>query len=466
MRAFLVGLLLVLVVPLALGGAHRADAQAAEFQTSIANEFPRRIVFTLSASAGQEIQDVTLNYSIAGRGVSAIGKPGSFDIGTTVGVDVIVEANTSASYIPVGSEFEYTWTLSLADGSSVQSGPETFLYLPPGEDWQSIDSSVVRVYYYGDRRSIAEEYLQAGEETYQAIARELFGIELELLPVNVILFGDESELEQARPGTPGALDAAVVNCGTKVTSDIVFVIHRSCGTADRTDTFRHEFTHIINEAAGEGPLGKLPAWLDEGTAVHGQVEPGDNYAGAVDAALRTGRLIPFAQMATAANDASKVNLFYGQAWAMTSFLIDRGGPADYARLFATIKAGARFDQALEEVYGFDLAGFEAAFYEAAGLPAPSSGGGDDDDDGQPSQQQPSPVPTRPPLQTTSPNSSGDDDGLNPLVIGSISAAVLFGLLALFFYLWSLMLANQRKTAGSVPPVDEQDQWRPPRPPLD
>jgi hypothetical protein len=450
---------LVASIPATLAAPHTVHAQAPEFATSIRNEFPRRVVFALAASAGSEIVDVTLDYRIAGRGVSALGKPASFDAGTSIETEVLVETNSGNSYIPVGSRFDYSWALKLADGSTVTSEPGTFLYLPPDQQWESLENGIVRTWYYGDRAAIAGEYLEAGQETYQAMARDLFGIDLELLPVTVILFGDESELEQARPGTPGALDAAVVNCGTKVTSDVVFVIHRSCGTRDRTDTFRHEFTHIINEAAGEGPLGKLPSWLDEGTAVHGQSEPGDNYAASVDAALRTGRLIPFAQMGTASNDAAQVNLFYGQSWAMTGFLIDLGGPSEYARLFATIKAGARFDQALEDVYGFDLDGFEAAFYEAAGLAAPGQAGGSGSS---PSQQQPTPVPTRPPLQTTTPTSNGSDDGIDPIVLGVVGASVLFALVAAFFYLWSLMLASKRKAAAAVP--DEVDQWRPPPPP--
>jgi hypothetical protein len=340
----------------------------------------------------------------------------------------------------------------------VSSEPETYLYLPPDHEWQSIENDIIRVYFDAGSEGIAQEYLTAGLTTYQSMARDLFGIELELLPVKVILFDDESDLEIARPGTPGVLDAAVTNCGVKVTSDIVFVIHQSCGTDDRTDTFRHEFTHIINEAAGEGPLGKLPSWLDEGTAVLGQSDTGDNYAGAIDAAIRAGRLIPFDQMGTASNDASKVNLFYGEAWAMVRFLIDLDGPDTYSELFATIKAGARFDQALSEVYGFDLAGFEDAFYAANGLSSP--GGGSTPP---PQQSQPTAVPTRPPLQTTS-STKDDGNGIDTLVLAVIGVSVLFALLAVLFYLWSLMLTGKRK-AAAIQPQEEDDQWRPPPPPV-
>ena len=261
------GLLSLLAVAVAmLGGTvlgTSARAQSADFQTTITSDYPKHLTFKLEATAPGEVTDVSLDYRIVGKGISGLGKPETISGGTAVAVEVVVDTNTGNSYIPPASEFEYTWVLTLADGSSVSSEPANYVYLPPDHDWQSVENDIVRVYYDGDRESIAQEYLNAGLATYQSMARDLFGIELELLPVKVILFDDESELEIARPGTPGALDAAVINCGVKVTSDIVFVIHQSCGTADRTDTFRHEFTHIINEAAGEGPLGKLPSWLDE-----------------------------------------------------------------------------------------------------------------------------------------------------------------------------------------------------------
>jgi hypothetical protein len=328
-------------------------------------------------------------------------------------------------------------------------------------EWQSVENEIVRVYYHGDRAGIAEEYLEAGLATHQQIAVELFGAELPTLPVKVILFAEEQDLEQARPGDGGTLDAAVINCGTKVTSDIVFVIHRSCGTSDRTDTFRHEFGHIINEAAGEGPLGVLPSWLDEGMAVHAQSSPGDNYVGAFDAARRSNRLIPFNQMGTAATTSNQVNLFYGQSYAMAAYLIEREGPQTFANFFATIKAGARFDLALEEIYGFDVAGFEEEFYAAndigaAPTAAPTSPAG--------SGAGVTPVATRPPLQTSDiDRSGGDDEAIDTVVIALGGATVLFVLLAVFFYLYSVMLSGNRP-ATERPPPGEDDQWRPPPPP--
>ena len=333
---------------------------------TIENGYPKTLTFQASAHADSDITDATLSYAITGRNTSAIGKPENIQPGKRLDTSVVVQVNSSSSYIPVGSEFTYHWEVTLADGTKTSSPDQKFLFLPTGQDWKSVSGDFMTVYYHGDKQALASSYLQAGIETFDKMGTKLLQTKLAVVPVKVILFDNEQESAQARPPTSTKFDAAVTTCGTKVTQDIVLVIPVSCGTNDRTDTLRHEFTHIINATAGEGALGKLPSWLDEGTAVNGQTGPGDNYTSAFQTAVKGDRLLPFAQMGTAPSDATKVNLFYGQSYYMAKYLIDKGA-GQYAQFFATIKKGARFDDALKQTYGFDLAGFEAEFRSANGL---------------------------------------------------------------------------------------------------
>lgn len=454
----------------ALWNAQSANAETRVLATGVENNYPASLLFTLQAEADAEIVDVTLRYAIVGRGSSALGKPDEFQPGTSVTAEISVDTNSGDAYIPVGSEFRYSWEIATADGEVTETPEETFLYLPPNREWKSVENDVMRVYYHGERDNTAESYLEAGLETYQEHAVELLQTELPIYPVKVILFATPDEMTPARQGRGGTFDAAVTTCGTKLTSDIVFVIPQSCGTSDVTDTLRHELAHIINEAAGEGPLGQLPSWIDEGAAVLAQTEPGSGFEGAFLAAVRADRLIPFLQMSTPSNDPGSVNLFYGQSWAMVSFLLERGGPEEFASFFATIKDGARFDQALEESYGLDMATFEDEFRAAYGLsprdepdpPAPT----------QPAQQEPDPTeaaePTRAPLQTSN-NNASEDDGIDRVSIIIIGAAVLFALLAAFAYLLSAMLAANRNSNARIangPSVREirEDWQRPADPP--
>ncbi len=428
-----------------------ARAQAAVEQW-VEQEYPQSLRFRARASAGQEIVEAVLRYEVVGRGTSAFARVEDVQPAPEVEVEAVVETNTGNSYIPVGSRFRYHWEFGLADGTTVSGPEEAFVYLPPDRDWKTVENEVIRVFYYGDREGLAEAYLQAGSETYQRLARDLFGIELPVLPVHVVLFATESELEEARPGRGSSFDAAVVTCGTKVASDVVLVIPASCGTGDRTDTLRHELAHIINEAAGEGPLGKLPSWLDEGVAVLAQSEPGANYAGAFEAAARVGRLIPFAEMGTPPNDVRQVDLFYGQAYAMVRFLLDEYGEEALAELFATIKGGQRFDRALEAVYGMTLQEFEDRFLAAysAGAPTPTP---------TPAERRAEPTPT-PPVRRELVTTADEEDEFDPVVVGAFGSGLLFLLLAAFFALFGVW--SRTRAAQAPPPPSDEDRWR--RPP--
>jgi hypothetical protein len=237
-----------------------------------------------------------------------------------------------------------------------------------------------------------------------------------------------------------------------VTADIVLVIPVSCGTADRTDTLRHEFGHIINQAAGEGPLGKLPSWLDEGAAVCCQSSVGNNYLQAFDTGVSSRQAHPLQPDGHSIDRRRRREPVLRPGVPHDLYLIEKEGPETFAEFFAAIKRGSRFDQALQQTYGFDLAGFEQEFRAANQLGS--------------SQQQPTTAPTRQPQQSTDPtaaptrrpgNQAVDDDdddggiGVAPLLVGGL--AVVFALLAALSFLASQVLSNNRKTVQiSAPPV--------------
>lgn len=459
----------------ALPVAAPAQTAVTVIEERIEPRYPQALEFRIRARSDRPIVSAVLRYQVAGSGTSAFVRVEDLQPAAEVEAVAAVEVNTADSYIPVGSRFRYRWEFTLEGGQAVSTAESSFVFLPPGRDWRSVETETLRVFFYGDREALARQYLEAGSETYERLARQLFGIELPVLPVHVVLFATEEELNEARPSRGATFDAAVVTCGTKVSSDVVLVIPLSCGTRDRADTLRHELAHIINAAAGESALGKLPSWLDEGLAVWAQSEPGSNYTGAFQANARAGRLIPFAQMVTPTNDPNRVNLFYGQAYAMVSYLIDEFGEPKLAELFRTVKGGERFDRAIERVYGFSVDEFERRFlarFSPDSLATPTP---------RPGRQAPSPQPTaRPPLQTT----AEDDDRLDPVIVGAFGVGILLLLAAVFAALLG-MWAQQRAAAvspggptsggrlrdergerdarePSAPEPDDIDRWR--RPP--
>lgn len=453
-------LLAVLLPVLALSSlstALPARAEAVIDSSTLENDYPRALKFRVTASAPENVTDVTLSYTVVGRGSGALGKPTEITPARTLTAEVVVSANSSSNYLPVGSEIIYHWEITTADGKTAIGPDQTFLYLPPGKDWKTVSGEFMTVYYVGDdREALANAYLKAGVDTWQKIGVKLLNTKLKQTPVRVMLFDTEAQLNEAQTGRGSTFDAAVTTCGTKVASNIVFVIPAACGSPDRTDTLRHEFGHIINEAAGEGALGKLPSWVDEGTSVYAQSTAGD-YIDAFQQGARANQLIPFGQMNTPSNEPRLVGVFYGQSYFMVKYLIDKGGPEKYALFFATIKKGNRFDDAIEQVYGFTLEEFEREFLTSVGSGRPAATATPRPQQQQqatqaptqrPAQQtQPAAAPTRAPVSLRDSGSTDDGGGIGGGTIAIVGVAVTLVLFAVFSFFLMMFLQNQRKGVG-------------------
>lgn len=421
------------------------------------NDYPKALRFRAEIAADQEIKDVTLRFSLRNRNLSGYGKPDSFTPGTKVSVTVEIDTNPNTNWVPVGNEFAYHWEVALADGSVVEGKEESFVFLPPGRDWQKAGNELMTVYYYGERANTANRYLSAAAEVYGKIGQGLLKTQLRHVPVKVVLFVSPSELAESQPSKGTTFEASgIVTCGYRPGSaDDIVIVAASCSGGSSVDTLRHEFGHILNASAGESSLVKLPSWLDEGLAVTAQEE--NDFASAYRAAIRRKELLSFDRLSSPPSDPDQTLLFYGQSQAMVDFLVTNKGADKLAQLMQLTKANTRFDTAFRRIYGFDMKGFEAEFRSANGLPPPTSA---TPSSGQ--QSGPTPAPTRGGSQPAAPTAvptarsqaasrDDTDDGLDPLAIGAVGLGVFAALGAMFLFLLSQVLANRRLTAAKAPP---------------
>ena len=107
LRRLLPFLLVALLPALVFVSVETTRARAdATFETStVENGYPKNLTFKLVANAPIEIKDVTLTYSLSGRGPIALAKPepNSFTPGTKVTTSVIVDTNPNTNWLPVGN---------------------------------------------------------------------------------------------------------------------------------------------------------------------------------------------------------------------------------------------------------------------------------------------------------------------------------------------------------------------------
>jgi hypothetical protein len=367
---------------------------------TVENAFPRGLRFRLTASSDVPIERVLLHYRLLPRGVQAVA---GVEVEPGTRVDAAYELGWPRTYLAPGTVVEYRWELQDASGGSFSTPVQTATYVDPRFPFRSLQEGGVTLYWYSGSEDQARRLLRAAAE---ALARmeALLRVEVDF-PVKIYVYADPDDMAPALVPRSESFDRAVITAGEKVSDDTVLM-----AGSGALDTLRHELAHIVTAVAGEGPFGGLPAWLDEGTAVYAQESPGA-FRLAFQEAVRRDALLPLSSIGTYPGDPSKVNLFYGQSWALVSYLIETYGEEKFAQLFATFKRGATVDGALQAVYGLGLYDLEDRWRESLGLgpvPRPGQGG----------QAAPTPLP---PSAIPLPRRGEGADVLPWAVVGSVIA---------------------------------------------
>ncbi len=340
-----------------------AGAQSAPQITDggVTNNFPDGMEFTVSLTSDSPIEDLRLRYTVLPDGTAAIGRP-EFDPGTSIDTTFTLEGNNPPQiYLAPGTVIDYYWEATDADGDESRTETQTFFYDDVRFGWEAVSGGGVTIYYYsgsegdaGDMHSVALESISE----MSALLRTEVPFE-----VQVWIYDSTDDMRPALQARSESYESQIITAGVRVASNTVLVL----GNAS-FDTLRHELTHIVTKQAGESAFGSLPAWLDEGTAVYSQSDPG-GFRNAIESAISRGNVLSVREVSSYPGDPDKVTLFYGEGWSLVSYLVDEYGEEQFAALFAEVKSGKRIESALQAVYGFGQDGLEDEWRAANDLPA-------------------------------------------------------------------------------------------------
>ncbi|MCK9487261.1 MAG: peptidase MA family metallohydrolase [Dehalococcoidia bacterium] len=355
LAAILIGL------ALALGLVASASAAVQTSDDRIETADPTSLTFHLRVS-GDPVQDAVLTYRVLNPDGNVGGDlRAQVPTGGQGDLQVTLQTNSGATYIPVGSRISYHWELTTAQGEETRTEAQTFVFLDGRYAWQSMERDGVTVYWYASEVDAA----LALQATSDAITDVEALLDTHLpYPVRVVLWPRESEGALAQRARGGTFDSQVITGGSRVSSDLLH-IYDALGSF--VDVARHEAAHLVTKVAGDGPFTRAPSWLDEGVAVYTQTSPGAGYRTAVEFAVQTDNTLRLRNLAAPSNQASLVNTFYGQSWAVVAYLVETYGPGPLAEVFAAIKAGNTTDQAFLDVYGFDQDGLYNQWRLSVGL---------------------------------------------------------------------------------------------------
>ncbi|MDO8613940.1 MAG: peptidase MA family metallohydrolase [Dehalococcoidia bacterium] len=399
-RRVLLLVALLALAALAFRPSTLAAAGPSVSDEGVTNRFPDGIEFRVSASGDRPIEKVSLRYTVLPDGTTARAVP-DFEPGTRVSTSLTLAGGDADVYLPPGTRIRYHWDVEDADGDTASTPEATIVYEDVRFDWRKLEANGIVLHYYSGSEGDAQAMLDVARDAIAEMSG-LLNAEVEV-PVNVRIYSSVDDMRPALQRRSESYESQIITAGVRVSSDTVLVL----GNVSFS-TLRHELTHVVTAVAGEGPIGKLPAWLDEGTAVYGQGDP-EGFGDAVGRAIDRGNVLSVRSITSYQGDPNKVDLFYGQSWALVSFLIDTYGQEKFAQLFAEIKSGKSTDAAMEAVYGFDQDGLDNEWRASVGLPPREGTGGGQE-----------PSPTFPPSNGGN-GSAREDDG------GGASVGLVIGL---------------------------------------
>jgi len=326
--------------------------------------FPNTIDFSVTISSEEPISDVVFLYGTDERtcsDVQAMSLP-QFSPGRQVTSKWQWDMRNSGS-LPPGTQVWWQWKAVTESGDVVISEKKTITWIDSVHPWKVIGRDSVRVHYYGITAAQAEELLVTALNAISRLQTDTGMTVTE--PVDLYMYASTQDLRDAilyEAGWTGGLAFTGFN---KIAIGMEL---KNMEWTKRTEA--HELTHVLVGNYTFTCLSNTPTWLEEGLAVLGEGEPDANTRGAFASAIENDSLLSFNILSAGfSEDPDKADVSYSQSYYMVKYLIDTYGREKINRLLKTLSDGILVDDALRDVYGFDLAGFEHEWRRLNGLPS-------------------------------------------------------------------------------------------------
>jgi len=326
--------------------------------STVVVDFPSQAVFTIRAESSAQIVDIRLDYRVDKLNYADVVSEGwaDFTPGDTVDASWIWDMRNSS--LPPGAEVTYWWVIEDADGSQFQTAPEVMQFDDDRYSWYSLTDTVPQVgelaiFWYQGTESFAQQLMNACEAGLNTLTQDI-GAYPER-PIRIYVYASADDMQ-------GALISSNEWSGGVAFTDFgLIAIGIPPSQLDwGKGALVHELTHLVVREATFSPYGQLPIWLDEGLAMYNEagVDP------SLDASLRgTVAGTDLISVRTLCSPFSaysdKAYLSYAESYSIVKYLLDSYGQDKMLDLLSALKQGNTYDEALTEVYGFDIDGLDA-----------------------------------------------------------------------------------------------------------
>lgn len=355
----------VLLASAAQMWAQTSGSEIELLSSEVSSEFQEGIRFEVDVRASAEINEIAVRFRIGQREIEAYEylepeEPGG---GESVKASVFYRTNNATRYIAPGTIITYRFEITDVEGNRLDTPEYEYIYHDDRYEWDEISNGIVTVSYHGPVSFRAKDLLEATVQTLEVMG-PLLGAGVDE-PIRITMYNNWPEMRPALPPASETTRRELITEGQAHSAEGVLLV---LGGASRASgVASHEVTHILVHRAGEGALGRVPSWLNEGLAEFGNIQPGESYDRALAFAIRTNNLLPITGMEGQPGTPEDVIIFYGQARSIVRFMVEEYGAEKMRELMATIKSGRNYRNAIPLVYGIEPIELENQWRDKLGV---------------------------------------------------------------------------------------------------
>jgi hypothetical protein len=332
-------------------------------------EFPDRLTFRAKFQNDRRIEKVVLEYGVDQWTCGTVVAKAFPEIkpGREVAANWTWEMKQSGSQ-PPGSKIWWRWRITDDRGQEIVTNRKETVWLDDQHDWQTQSGDDINLHWYDSGSAFGRELHESAVKSLADLA-EVTGLRT-AKPIDLYIYGSTADMRDAilyEPGWTGGLAYPTHNVV------IIGITPDQMEWGKRTQA--HELTHALVGQLTFSCLSDMPTWLVEGLAMYGEGGLEGYQQELFNEALKDDTVLPVRSLSGGFSEESdKANVSYAQSYSLVQFLIDQYGQAKMLEFLGVLRDGVTVDEALQQIYGFDIEGFEDAWRAAIGA-QPRSGSG-------------------------------------------------------------------------------------------
>ena len=359
--------------------ANQAGNDIAVIATDVEINFPVQAVFTLEAKNYADIVDVRLYYQVDKMNYAEVVSESWADFTPATRIKANWEWDMRQASLPPGAEVTYWWMIEDAAGNRIETSPAIMHFDDTRYLWQSLTSigfpqkpqipqgGELTLFWYEGDDSFAQELMDACEKGLARLTEDI-GTYPERT-IKIYIYASTWELQEAmifpQEWTGGV---AFTEFG------IIAISIPPSGVDWGRRALVHELTHLVVHEATFGPYAQLPIWLDEGIATYNEGELNPYLQAYLQRAIFEDKLISVRSLCSPFSaEPEKAYLSYAQSYSLVKYLLENYGQGKMLGLLTLLRQGNTYDEALTEVYGFDVDGLDANWRATLAPPTVISG---------------------------------------------------------------------------------------------